>query len=195
MAGVRASPSFIPPQASLFFLNRNPLLSSTLPPSAPPLPFIALNFFFSPRLPSFTLNFLSSSACPSLPSPRLSPSRYRMLSGCCCRALRLELQLQVAHLLHPLSRASHLCDGEDAKEVSRTPFLYAQPHMFTQCIRTLLLSEGLLKEFTSPFSASPCPILILPRSPLTPSSPLSASLYPSLTLPRPSLPALAPPLL
>lgn len=132
------------------FLTLNPSLVSPLLLSPCSPPHVTLN----------PLLFISPLPCSSSPRPR--PSRYRMLSGCCCRALRLELQLQVAHLLHPLSRASHLCDGEDAKEVSRAPFLYAQPSMITQCTRTWL-SEGLLIESTSPFSASPCPMLILPR--------------------------------
>ncbi|GAX74536.1 hypothetical protein CEUSTIGMA_g1985.t1 [Chlamydomonas eustigma] len=43
--------------------------------------------------------------------------RYRAVSGLCARMIRLELQLQVVHLLHPLGRASHLCEGDEAKEV------------------------------------------------------------------------------
>ena len=44
--------------------------------------------------------------------------RFRVLSGACARTLRLDLQLQVGILMHPLGRASHVCEGEDAKEVS-----------------------------------------------------------------------------
>ena len=40
-----------------------------------------------------------------------------MLAGACARTMRLELQLQVLLLLQPLGRSSHLCEGEDAKEV------------------------------------------------------------------------------
>ncbi len=40
-----------------------------------------------------------------------------MLSGMCTRVQRLELQIRAVHLIYPLSRMSHLCEGEDAKEV------------------------------------------------------------------------------